>query len=50
MDQAYLLGANSYVIKPSDASKLAELGQLLKGYWFGWNQLPPGSRALRVDH
>ena len=41
MNQAYLLGANSYVIKPSDATKLRELGALLKSYWLGWNQHPP---------
>jgi DNA-binding response OmpR family regulator len=45
MNQAYMLGANSYVIKPSDATKLAEFVQFLKGYWFGWNQLPPACRA-----
>jgi CheY-like chemotaxis protein len=41
MDHAYSLGANSYVIKPSDATKLAEFVHCLKAYWFGWNQLPP---------
>ena len=40
MAQAYLLGANSYIIKPSDATRLRELGQLLKQYWLGWNQIP----------
>jgi len=45
MTQAYTLGANSYVIKPSDATKLTEFGQFLKGYWFGWNQLPPICRS-----
>jgi len=45
MTQAYTLGANSYVIKPSDATRLAEFGQFLKGYWFGWNQLPPVCRS-----
>jgi len=41
IEQAYSLGANSYIIKPSDATKLRELGQLLKQYWLGWNQPPP---------
>ena len=40
MQQAYSLGANSYVIKPSDATKLSQLAEHIKGYWFGWNQLP----------
>jgi CheY-like chemotaxis protein len=47
MNQAYLLGANSYIIKPSDASTLRELGHLIKQYWLGWNHLPPLSKALR---
>lgn len=41
MNQAYLLGANAYVIKPSDATRLQELGLLLKQFWLGWNQMPP---------
>jgi CheY-like chemotaxis protein len=41
MNQAYLLGANAYLIKPSDATKLYELGTLLKQFWLGWNQMPP---------
>ena len=45
MAQAYTLGANSYVVKPSDATRLAEFSQFLKGYWFGWNQLPPVCRT-----
>jgi len=48
MTQAYTLGANSYVIKPSDATKLSEFGQFVKGYWFGWNQLPPACRSSGV--
>lgn len=41
MHDAYSLGANAYIIKPSDATKLGELGQLLKQFWLGWNQMPP---------
>ena len=40
LDEAYRLGANSYIIKPSDATKLRELAQLLDQYWFKWNQAP----------
>jgi|SRR5688572_20911777 len=36
MKQAYGLGANSYVIKPSDGTKLRELAQLLKQFWLGY--------------
>ena len=50
LSNAYSLGANSYLIKPSNATKLEELGQYLKGYWFGWNQLPPMCRdAVRIS-
>lgn len=41
IEQAYLLGANAYIIKPSDATKLRELGDLLNQFWLGWNQMPP---------
>jgi DNA-binding response OmpR family regulator len=41
MEEAYSLGANSYLIKPADAIRLREVAQLIKDYWFGWNQLPP---------
>ena len=44
IDQAYRLGANSYVIKPTDATKLKEFVELLKRYWLGWNQSPPGCK------
>ena len=50
MNAAYSLGANSYLVKPSDATKLTELGQLLKGYWFGWNQMPPMCREVATAH
>jgi CheY-like chemotaxis protein len=40
MRQAYSLGANSYVVKPADATKLRELVKYLQGYWLGWNQSP----------
>ncbi len=45
MERAYLLGANSYLIKPSDATKLREIAQLLKHYWLGWNQTPARAAA-----
>jgi CheY-like chemotaxis protein len=45
MERAYTLGANSYVIKPSDATKLEELARLLKSYWLEWNQMPPACRG-----
>jgi len=41
MRKAYSLGANSYVIKPTDATKLTQLAEHIKGFWFEWTQLPP---------
>jgi DNA-binding response OmpR family regulator len=41
MHQAYSLGANSYVVKPTDATRLRVLIKLLVEYWLGWNENPP---------
>ena len=41
--RAYALGANSYVIKPSNPDKLREFLAMLKGYWGTWNYLPAGA-------
>lgn len=46
--QAYQLGANSYLVKPSNPLRLAEMIQALKAYWLCLNQptaecLPSGS-------
>jgi hypothetical protein len=30
------MGANSYVIKPTDATKLKEFAEPVKRYWLGW--------------
>src|SRR5215472_14480517 len=38
---AYDLGANSFIIKPSDFSKYQEIARLLKGWWLCNNQFPP---------
>ena len=40
VDLAYDLGANSFVIKPSDFSQYIELARLLKGWWLQHNQFP----------
>jgi CheY-like chemotaxis protein len=38
---AYTLGANSYVMKPSNPDRLQDLMDLIKRYWIGWNFPPP---------
>jgi two-component system response regulator len=41
MQQAYGLGANSYLVKTSDSKKLAALAKSLVDYWLGCNERPP---------
>jgi CheY-like chemotaxis protein len=41
INMAYELGANSYIVKPGALPKLMEIGQLLKGWWLGYNQFAP---------
>jgi CheY-like chemotaxis protein len=47
IDMAYELGANSYIVKPSGLPKLMEIGQLLKGWWLGYNQFAPIDEEMR---
>src|SRR5208282_215609 len=35
---AYELGANSFLIKPDDASQYVEFARMLKDYWLRYNQ------------
>ncbi len=39
--RAYDLGANSFVVKPSDFRTLVEVMKTLEGYWGGTVTLPP---------
>ncbi|HWN97357.1 MAG TPA: response regulator [Methylomirabilota bacterium] len=41
MHEAYAVGANSYLIKPTNPEHLGEHLQLIKSYWLGLNQTPP---------
>jgi two-component system response regulator len=56
---AYRLGANAYLVKPSEASKLQDMAKAIKDFWLTQNTPPPDfpveeaarvvdSRALRV--
>jgi DNA-binding response OmpR family regulator len=40
LDQAYELGASSYLVKPGDTSKLVGLCRALAGYWLEYNRCP----------
>lgn len=37
-EQAYSLGANSYLVKPIDSNKFKNLAKDLNHYWSKWNQ------------
>lgn len=42
--RAYELGANAFLVKPSDANLLADMCQAVKHFWLTHNQLPPLAR------
>jgi DNA-binding response OmpR family regulator len=41
LHQAYSLGANSYLVKPSDPIELAGVVTAIKVYWLSYNAPPP---------
>ena len=43
IEEAYDLGASSYVIKPDNQKDLSELLNNLLQYWLKWNQMPRNS-------
>lgn len=45
VDQAYALGANGFVIKPTGADQLAELVRALHEFWMAHNRFPTVTRA-----
>ncbi len=45
MQEAYALGANSYLIKPTNPEQLVEHLGLIKAYWLNLNQVPPDEDA-----
>ena len=40
INNAYYLGANSFIVKPPGIEKRAELAKMIKGYWLEFNQSP----------
>ena len=40
---AYRLGANGFLVKPSEASKLVDMVKAIKDFWLTQNTLPPES-------
>jgi DNA-binding response OmpR family regulator len=43
LEKAYRMGANSFLVKPSDSDDLQGLANCLKDYWFKYNLLPKHS-------
>jgi CheY-like chemotaxis protein len=41
IEQAYEIGANSYIEKSSSMEQTLEIAQLLKGWWLGYNHYAP---------
>jgi CheY-like chemotaxis protein len=38
---AYRLGANAFLVKPSELSQLMEMAKAIKDFWLTFNMLPP---------
>ena len=45
MEEAYTLGANSYLTKPTEVDERLELAELLSKYWLRKNRLPTALAA-----
>ena len=41
IEKSYDLGANAYLVKPSDSRELARIVQTLKDFWLTYNRPPP---------
>jgi two-component system response regulator len=48
--KAYALGANGFVVKPSEASKLEEAVRAIRDFWLTHNRLPQQSGSESVMH
>lgn len=46
IDLAYKLGANSFLVKPSDFDRFVEVTQALSGYWLWLDRAPAASNPL----
>jgi len=44
---AYRLGANGYLVKPSDASELIDMAKSIKDFWLTQNIPPPEAQCAR---
>jgi CheY-like chemotaxis protein len=49
VNQAYQLGANSFLVKPVDFDRFVEISQALRGYWVWLDQAPEVRRTVAPD-
>jgi DNA-binding NarL/FixJ family response regulator len=47
VNQAYQLGANSFLVKPTDLHDFVAMTRALAGYWLWMSQMPESWRAPR---
>jgi CheY-like chemotaxis protein len=48
VNQAYQMGANSFMVKPSDFENFVELGKSIQTYWLRQSKAPETSRQPRT--
>jgi DNA-binding response OmpR family regulator len=44
--KSYDLGANAYLVKPSDSRELSHIVETLRDFWLTYNRLPPTGSTL----
>lgn len=49
VNQAYQLGANSFLVKPVDFERFVEISQALSGYWLWLDRSPDAERPQDLD-
>jgi len=49
VNQAYQLGANSFLVKPVDFEHFVQISHALKGYWLWMSKAPQLSRPPRMN-
>ncbi len=45
VEQAYRLGANAYLVKPTSTAERNEMTRIIRAFWLQLNQVPPVSVA-----
>ncbi len=48
VENAYRLGANAYLVKPTSTTQRNEMIRTIRAFWLQLNQVPPASLAGRI--